>query len=319
MLCTTLTCHPPSPSTVYALLWPLITRAHAGFSIGSLPPSAHRMDFTHLMSSYSLFCFLFIVQCVPFCLIYQALFKPCSRGRIINFLFNFCRCHCCCIWAVDERLINFPQTSVRWRSVLKTGKQSSGRLKTKGRTCHFRCQLELARAFFFFPLTYSILWHFLCSECISLWLQVLLPLLLSLTFLPCEQLSLSQWRSRCPERLGTASKVLSFQDMSLWSPLKTDSKAPSSSMAGLEGEASCPVPTLPYLQAPAFPRLCCIQQSPTLLFSSAFQVGFPLWRRMVGPGEITASTHVLLLGADAVQREKRRAGRAAAFSGAGLK
>lgn len=153
MLCTTLTCHPPSPSTVYALLWPLITRAHAGFSIGSLPPSAHRMDFTHLMSSYSLFCFLFIVQCVPFCLIYQALFKPCSRGRIINFLFNFCRCHCCCIWAVDERLINFPQTSVRWRSVLKTGKQSSGRLKTKGQTCHFRCQLELARAFFFFP------WH----------------------------------------------------------------------------------------------------------------------------------------------------------------
>lgn len=40
---------------------------------------------------------------------------------------------------------------------------------------------------------------------------------------------------------------------------------------------------------------------------------------MVGPGEITASTHVLLLGADAVQRENRRAGRAAAFSGAGLK
>lgn len=58
------------------------------------------------------------------------------------------------------------------------------------------------------------------------------------------------------------------------------------------------------------------------LFSSAFQVGFPLQRRMLGPVEMTASIYlacvrVLLLGADAVQRAKTGMGWTA-FTGVGL-
>lgn len=47
------------------------------------------MDDAELMSSYSIFCFLLIFQCVALGLIYCTLLKPCCEDRIVNFLMSF--------------------------------------------------------------------------------------------------------------------------------------------------------------------------------------------------------------------------------------
>lgn len=60
-----------------------------GFSTGPLPQLVNRTDDAELMSSYSIFCFLLIFQCVALGLIYCTLLKPCCEDRIVNFLMSF--------------------------------------------------------------------------------------------------------------------------------------------------------------------------------------------------------------------------------------
>jgi len=47
----------------------------------------------HIMSNYSIFCFLLIFQCVTQGLIYCTLVKPFSQDRNVNFLMSFSGAH----------------------------------------------------------------------------------------------------------------------------------------------------------------------------------------------------------------------------------
>lgn len=82
--CAPLICLTPRPpQCVCIIIQALITRSLAGFSMGFLPSSAHRMGFAHLMSSYSGFCFLLLFTLCPSALFTRLYSSPVPKAELL--------------------------------------------------------------------------------------------------------------------------------------------------------------------------------------------------------------------------------------------
>lgn len=123
----------------------------------------HQIGSAHLMISYSVFCFLVIIQCMGLSLIYCTLFKPCPGDRMINLLMGLSLLVITETFECFTSINAFICTTSLWSKGVFSPFYTWGTKRLISKVYTLGVQFETP-SIWYLSWVFSLLKHFLCSK-----------------------------------------------------------------------------------------------------------------------------------------------------------